>query len=125
MHTDDHIEETIEVDTESGTLEIHAPVEDCLDEEQIQNVIDVLSLDVVQDLPCPDNIHNQLTVNAFLNQIENENETRDSVETPITYLETDELLLTENVKPTAQQIRTELETKIIVFEKIEKALCEE
>ena len=53
-----------------------------------------------------DNIHNQLTVNAFFNQIENENETRDSVETPITSLETDELLLTENVKPTAQQIRT-------------------
>ena len=72
-----------------------------------------------------DNIHNQLTVNAFFNQIENENETRDSVETPITSLETDELLLTENVKTTAQQIRTALETKIIVFEKIEKALCEE
>ena len=67
-----------------------------------------------------DNIHNQLTVNAFFNQIENENETRDSVETPITSLETDELLLTE-----IDQIRTELETKIIVFEKIEKALCEE
>ena len=82
-------------------------------------------MDVVQDLPCPDNIHNQLTVNAFLNRIENENETRDPVETPITSLETDELLLTENVKPTAQQIRTELETKINVVKEIEKALCEE
>ena len=74
---EDRIEETIEVDTESGTLKIHAPVDDCLDEEQIQNVIDVLSLGVVQDLPCPDNIHNQLTVNALLNWIEKENETRD------------------------------------------------
>ena len=124
-HTDDHIEETIEVDTESGTLEIHAPVEDCLDEEQIQNVIDVLSLDVVQDLPCPDNIHNQLTVNAFLNRIENENETRGPIETPVTSLDTDELLLNETIESSAQQIRTELETKIIVVNKIEEALGEE
>ena len=100
-------------------------MEDCLDEEEIQNVIDVLSLDVVQDVPCPENIHNQLTVNSILNRIENENETRDPVETPVISLDTDELLLTENVKPTAQQTRTELETEIIVIKEIEKALCEE